>query len=105
MKTTIQRPIYGRIEYDDETDQVSVLRRDLAERITWMLKPKNSQLLGHGYYPDTFLRACEVLGTIRSKFVNKTHGHQNRRFQAAKTGSLIPIKRIPRRSTPNTVEN
>jgi hypothetical protein len=37
MKTTIQRPISGGIEYDDETDQVSVLRRDLAERITWML--------------------------------------------------------------------
>jgi hypothetical protein len=66
MKTTIQHPIYGRIEYDDETDQVNVLRRDLAERITWMLKPKNSHLLGHGYYPDTFLRACEVLGITQA---------------------------------------
>jgi hypothetical protein len=62
MKTTVIHQFLGRITYDTQTDQVTVQRGDLEERLTWLLKAKNEELLGPGYYPDPFLRACEVLG-------------------------------------------
>jgi hypothetical protein len=65
MKTIIQHPTYGRIEYNDVTNRVTVQRRDLAERITWLLKPENDRLLGHGYWPSRFCRACEALGLMQ----------------------------------------
>ncbi len=55
VKTTIEHSIYGRITHDDETGKVTVQRGDLAERITWLLKPKNDDFLGHGYYPNVYL--------------------------------------------------
>jgi hypothetical protein len=64
VKTTIQHPILGQIEYEDVTHQVMVQHGDLAERITWLLKPKNYDLLGHGYYPNYFIRPCEVVGIM-----------------------------------------
>ena len=72
MKTTIQHPIFGRITYDDVTERVSIEHGNLAGRIRWLLKPKNSALLGHGYFPDRFLRACEVLGIMHSAQSIKT---------------------------------
>lgn len=60
MKTTLQHPIYGRITYNDETKVVTVQRGYLAERITRLLKDKNAHLVGHGYWPDRFIRVCEV---------------------------------------------
>jgi len=62
VKTTIIHRLYGQIVFDTEADRVTVQRGDLAERLTWLLKPKNVHLLGPGYYPDRFLRACQVLG-------------------------------------------
>jgi hypothetical protein len=64
VKTTIQHPLYGQIVFDTEADLITVEHGNLAERLTWLLKPKNVHLLGPGYYPDTFLRACDVLGIL-----------------------------------------
>ncbi len=62
MKTTIDHNLFGKITYDDSTGQVSVQKGDLAERLTWLLKPKNSALLGQGYHPDRFMAAVHALG-------------------------------------------
>jgi hypothetical protein len=64
MKTTIEHRLFGRIEYDTATDKIKVRRPDLEERLTWLMKPKNQHELGTGYWPDTFIRACEVLGIM-----------------------------------------
>jgi hypothetical protein len=67
MKTTIQHPIYGRIEYNDVTDRVTTQRGDLAEWMTWLLKPRNDRFFGHGYWPSRFCRAYEVLGLMQGR--------------------------------------
>ncbi len=64
MKTTIEHEIFGRMTHDSGTDKVTVERGDLAEQITWLLKSKNQHLLGTGYWPNDFIRACEVLGIM-----------------------------------------
>lgn len=76
MKTTITHPIYGRIEYDSGKDKVSVQRGDLAERIKWMLRPENERLLGHGYWPSRFCRACEILGLMQGHPKITTRGER-----------------------------
>jgi hypothetical protein len=76
MMTTIQHPIFGWIEYDSGEDKVSVQRGDLAERMEWLMKPENRQLLGRGYWPDTFIRVCEVLGIMQEAEAIKTEGEQ-----------------------------
>jgi hypothetical protein len=76
MKTIIENTIYGRITYDDETKAVTVQRGDLAERITWLLKDKNAHVLGHGYWPDRFIRVCEVLGIMQHAESVKTEGEE-----------------------------
>jgi hypothetical protein len=65
VKTIIESWIYGRITHDDETDRVTVQRGQLAERISWLLKPENDPLLGHGYWPNRFCQACEILGLMQ----------------------------------------
>lgn len=62
MKTTITHTFYGQITYDTQTGKVTVQKGDLAERLTWLIKPKNYHLLGTGYHPSEFLAACKVLG-------------------------------------------
>jgi hypothetical protein len=74
MKTTIQHSLYGQITYDTQTGQVTVQKGDLAERLTWLLKPKNYHLLGTGYHPGEFLRACQVLGISEGVESIKTEG-------------------------------
>jgi hypothetical protein len=64
VKTIIEHSIYDRITHDGETDRVTVQRGQLAERISWLLKPENDRLRGHGYYPNYFIRPCEVLDII-----------------------------------------
>jgi hypothetical protein len=76
MKTTLQHPIYGRITYNDETKVVTVQRGYLAERIAWLLKDKNAHLVGHGYWPDRFIRVCEVLGIMQYAESVKTEGEE-----------------------------
>ena len=76
MKTTIENSVYGRITYDEETNRVSVERGDMAERLTWLLKEKNTHLLGHGYWPDKFIRVCEVLGIMQHAESVKTEGEE-----------------------------
>jgi hypothetical protein len=51
--TTIQHSLYGKITYDSETGVVTVQKGDLAERLTWLIKPRNAHLF-EGYYPDKF---------------------------------------------------
>lgn len=50
--------------HDDETGKVTVQRGDLAERIAWLLKLKNDDLLGHDYYPNYLIEPYEVLGIM-----------------------------------------
>jgi hypothetical protein len=67
MKTIDKHPLYGRLVYDSETDKVTVSKGNLAERLTWLLN--HQEMLGPGYYPNAFLRACEFLGRqIKSVF-------------------------------------
>jgi hypothetical protein len=60
MKTIIEHPVYGTITYESNTGKVTVQKGNLAERITWLIK--HQEEIPGGYYPDAFLRACEVLG-------------------------------------------
>jgi hypothetical protein len=55
---------------------VTVQRGDLAERITWLLQPKNDDLLGHGYYPNYLIRPCEVLGIMLGAKSTTTEGEE-----------------------------
>jgi hypothetical protein len=75
-KTIIQHRLYGRITCDDETGRVSVQRGDLAERLSLLLKPENYRLLGHGYWPSRFCRACEVLGITEGVSKVTTSGEE-----------------------------
>lgn len=74
MKTTIQHSLYGQIVFDTEANRITVEHGDLAERLTWLMKPKNVELLGPGYYPDKFLQACQVLGISQGIESVKTEG-------------------------------
>jgi hypothetical protein len=76
MKTTIHHPIYGRFEYDDVINRVSGERRELAEQVAWLLEPENDRLLGHGYWPSRFCRACEVLGLMQGDPKLTTRGER-----------------------------
>jgi hypothetical protein len=76
MMTTIQHPIFGWIEYDSGEDKVSVQRGDLAKRMEWLMNPENQHLLGRGYWPDTFIRVCEVVGIMQEAESIKTEGEQ-----------------------------
>ena len=62
MKTTVTHPLYGKISYDTGTGEVRAQKGDLAERLTWLVHHQDQ--LGGGYYPNAFLRACELLGVI-----------------------------------------
>ena len=74
VKTTIQHSLYGQIVFDTEANRITVEHGDLAERLTWLMKPKNVELLGPGYYPDKFLQACQVLGISQGIESVKTEG-------------------------------
>jgi hypothetical protein len=76
METTIRHPIFGRIKYNHETSRVTVQHGDLAERISWLLRPKNVHLLGNGDFPDRFIRVCEVLGLMQNAKSVKTEGEE-----------------------------
>ena len=60
MKTIVEHPLYGRISYDTGTGKVTVQKGNLAERLTWLINHQDQ--LGGDYYPNAFLRACELLG-------------------------------------------
>jgi hypothetical protein len=66
MKTTVEHPVYGTITYDSGTKKVTVQKGNLAERLTWLMNHPDelSALKPGGYYPNVFLRACEMLGII-----------------------------------------
>jgi hypothetical protein len=65
VKIIVTHPIYGRIVYDYGQAKITVQRGDLTERLTWLMKPKNEHLLGPGYHPYPFLRACQLLGIMQ----------------------------------------
>jgi len=60
VKTIVHHPLYGRLTHDTATGKVTVQKGDLAERLTWLMRHQDE--LGTGYYPNAFLRACELLG-------------------------------------------
>jgi hypothetical protein len=61
MKTIVEHPLYGRITYDSGTSRATVQKGNLAERLTWLMHHQE-ELGGGDYYPNAFLRACELLG-------------------------------------------
>lgn len=77
MKTIVEHPLYGTITYDSGTKKVTVQKGDLAERLTWLMSHQDQ--LGGDYYPNAFLRACELLGICGAELDVKitTEGEAN----------------------------
>jgi hypothetical protein len=62
MKTIVEHPLYGRMSYDTATNRVSVQHDSIAKQLNYLMR--NQDELGSGYYPDSFVRACELLGIV-----------------------------------------
>jgi hypothetical protein len=61
VKTIIDHPVFGQITFESDTGKVTVQKGNLAERITWVMHHMD-EMPYKDYYPDSFLRACELLG-------------------------------------------